>query len=56
MKYNFDSSSATLLRNGKVVAIVRKLGRTYILKGSSNERGQRVFLALIDKGQDVSER
>jgi hypothetical protein len=56
MKYNFDSSSATLLRNGKVVAIVRKLGRTYMLKGSSNERGQRAFLASVDKGQDVSER
>jgi hypothetical protein len=56
MKCNFDSSSATLLRNGKVVAIVRKLGRTYVLKGSTNEKGQRVFLASIDKGQDVSEK
>jgi hypothetical protein len=38
MKYNFDSSSATLLRNRKVVAIARKLGRTYILKRSADER------------------
>jgi hypothetical protein len=38
MKYNFDSSSAILLRNGKVVTIARKLGRTYILKGSADER------------------
>jgi hypothetical protein len=37
MKYNFDSSSATLLRNGQVVAIARKLGKTYVLKGSADE-------------------
>jgi hypothetical protein len=53
MKYNFDSSSATLLRNGKVVAIVRKLGRTYMPKGSADERAS---LASDDKGQQISER
>jgi hypothetical protein len=53
MKYNFDSSSATLLRNRKVVAIARKLGRIYTLKGSADER---VFLALDNRGQEVSER
>jgi hypothetical protein len=53
MKCNFDSSSATLLRNGKVVAIARKLGRTYVLKGSADER---VSLASDNKGQEVSER
>jgi hypothetical protein len=53
MKCNFDSSSATLLRNGKVVAIARKLGRTYVLKGSADKRAS---LASDDKGQEVSER
>jgi hypothetical protein len=56
IRCNFDSSSATLFRNGQVVTIARKIGRTYMLKGSSNERGQRVFLASVDKGQEVSER
>jgi hypothetical protein len=53
MKCNFDNSSATLLRNGKVVAIARKLGRTYMLKGSADERAS---LASDNKGQEVSER
>jgi hypothetical protein len=53
MKCNFDSSSATLPRNGQVVAIARKLGRTYVLKGSADERAS---LASDNKGQEVSER
>jgi hypothetical protein len=53
IKCNFDNSSATLLRNGKVVTIARKLGRTYMLKGSADER---VSLASDDKGQEISER
>jgi hypothetical protein len=53
MKCNFDSSSATLLRNRKVVAIARKLGRTYMLKGSADER---VSLASDNRVQEVSER
>jgi hypothetical protein len=53
IKCNFDSSSATLLRNGKIVAIARKLGRTYVLKGSTDNR---VSLALVEKDQDDLKR
>lgn len=53
MKCNFDSSSATLLRNGQVVAIARKLGRTYVLEGSANEKAT---LASVKKDQEVSAR
>jgi hypothetical protein len=53
MKCNFDGSLATLLRNGQVVAIVRKLGKTYTLKGSVDEK---VTLASVEKDQEVSER
>jgi hypothetical protein len=53
MKCNFDSSSATLLRNGEVVAIARKLGRTYVLKGSTDDRAS---LASVEKDQDDSKR
>lgn len=47
MRCNFDSSSATLLRNGKVVAIAKKLGKTYVLKGSADETAA---LASVKKG------
>lgn len=53
MKCNFDSSSATLLRNGQVVAIVRKLGRTYVLEGSANEKAT---LTSDEKDQEVLKR
>jgi hypothetical protein len=53
MKCNFDSSLATLLRNRQVVAIVRKLGKTYTLKGSVDEKAT---LASVEKDQEVSER
>jgi hypothetical protein len=53
MKCNFDSSSATLLRNRQVVAIVRKQGRTYVLKGSINEKAT---LASAEKDEEITER
>jgi hypothetical protein len=52
MKYNFDGSSATLLLNGQVVAIARKLGRTYVLKGSIDEKAT---LASAKKDQESTE-
>jgi hypothetical protein len=53
MKCNFDSSSATLLRNRQVVAIARKQGRTYALKGSINEKAT---LASAEKDEEITER
>jgi hypothetical protein len=52
MKYNFDSNSATLLRNGQVVTIARKQGKIYMLKGSTNEKAT---LASVEKDQDIAE-
>jgi hypothetical protein len=53
MKCNFDSSSATPLRNGYIVAVVSKLGRTYVLRGSAKEQAS---LASVKKDQEDSKR
>ena len=51
MNCNFESSSATLLRNGQIVAIACKLGKTYVLKGSTFEKAG---LASAEKDHKTS--
>jgi hypothetical protein len=52
MKCNFDSSSATLLRNGQVVAVANKHGKTYVLKGSA---GSEKAALASDEDQKTAE-
>lgn len=60
MQCHFDGTSATLMRNGRVVATAGKQGKTYVLKGYAQEEAKPAsleagLLAQPEKSQQIAE-
>lgn len=60
MQCRFDGTSATLMRNGQVVATADKHGKTYVLKGYAQEEAssasyETALLAKPEESQQIAE-